>query len=219
MESWLLPSSFTDIYYGLVNKNEKKLAKEISRLNRRLDSFIKERVQPGRSRSFRGLLSRVGAIFLAFVVLFPPFIVPVAGRISSHYFIRQDPVSGIPLDFKLHKGIDIAAPLGTPVQGTAIGLVSRAGYTESAGNFVEVSHLFGFSSYYAHLSKLNVKPGSLIIPGLLRIGLSGASGKVSGAHLHFELRFFGWRLPPEIFLAIDWLRRGCISWISGLFSG
>lgn len=98
-----------------------------------------------------------------------------------------------------HKGIDIRARKNTKVYSTADGIVRTANYSKFSGNRVIIQHNFGFSSYFAHLSKMKVRAGDVIQRGDL-IGLSGDSGQSAGPHLHYEVRYLGKPLNPADFL-------------------
>lgn len=100
---------------------------------------------------------------------------------------------------RLHAGVDFAAPMGSKVVATTQGVVSKTGYSPSYGNFVEVSHGEGLTSFYAHLSKSAVREGMAVTPGKL-LGNVGNTGASAGAHLHFELRRDGKPLDPSMFL-------------------
>ncbi|SCK58323.1 M23 family metallopeptidase [Streptomyces sp. WMMB 322] len=91
-----------------------------------------------------------------------------------------------------HSGQDFAVPTGTPVKAVASGTVVKAGPGgagdgSSYGNAIVIKHKNGTYSQYAHLSKVNVKPGQQVKTGQ-KIGLSGSTGNSSGPHLHFEIR-------------------------------
>lgn len=88
-----------------------------------------------------------------------------------------------------HKGIDLAAPTGTPVYAAQDGVVANAGYgvlDRSYGNQVFLSHGHGYYTNYAHLSKITVKTGDKVVAGQV-IGLCGSTGRSTGPHLHFEV--------------------------------
>lgn len=84
----------------------------------------------------------------------------------------------------VHKGVDLRAATGTPVQASAPGVVCLAKDLFFGGNLVLIDHGFGLFTSYAHLSRLEVKPGQTVAMGE-RLGLSGATGRVSGPHLHW----------------------------------
>lgn len=111
------------------------------------------------------------------------FIMPVQGRISSKYGYRQDPMGG---GRSFHRGIDSAAPMGSPVLATADGIVSYVGKRPKAGNMIYVRHSSRYQSRYFHLSKIEVKRGQRVKQGDI-IGRVGSTGMSTGPHLHFEL--------------------------------
>lgn len=100
---------------------------------------------------------------------------------------------------RVHKGIDIIVPKGTPVIATADGIVRLSGGMHGYGLLIVVEHADGIHSAYAHLSQLLVKAGDVIKEGDV-IGLSGATGRVTTAHLHYEVRKGEKALNPLWFL-------------------
>ena len=120
-------------------------------------------------------------------------------RITSGFGFRIDPFTG---KRAFHPGIDIIAPKGTPVRVTADGIVSFSGYRPDYGKFVLVLHKNGFSTLYAHLSKIFVRSGQKLRKGDI-IGLVGSTGRSTGPHLHYEVRLRGRYLNPEEFLGVD----------------
>lgn len=148
---------------------------------------------------------------LLFAVLLPPFRFPTGGAVSSGFFFRRRPESFFALDLEIHKGIDFAAPAGTPVLASSPGIVVEAGFGETYGNYVRIRHLFGFETRYAHLSEVNAKEGSLVFLRTLRsIGRVGSTGRSTGPHLHFEVRWLGIALPPRLFLVFHGIREGIL---------
>ena len=123
-----------------------------------------------------------------------PSIKPIEGRYSIHgYGMRVHPVLGIR---RMHDGIDIIADVGTNVFAAADGVVRYAGRTRGGyGIVVEISHGYGYSTLYAHLSKPLVRPGQTVKRGDV-IGRSGRTGLVSGPHLHYEVRRWGRKMNP-----------------------
>lgn len=91
--------------------------------------------------------------------------------------------------FEWHPGIDIANAVGTPEVAADAGTVVFAGWG-SYGIYVEIDHGDGFHTVYGHMSAVMVKTGQLVAQGQL-IGLMGATGRASGPHLHFEIRYQG----------------------------
>ena len=94
-----------------------------------------------------------------------------------------------------HKGVDLAAPYGEPVYAAGNGKVSEAGYSRSYGWFVRIRHEDGYSTLYAHMSRILVRKGGTVRIGQ-RIGLVGSTGTSTGNHLHFELQKNGRPLDP-----------------------
>jgi len=117
-------------------------------------------------------------------------------RITSKYGKRKDPFTGDP---KHHKGIDFAGKIGTELMAVAPGRVVSAGERVGYGTTVEIDHGLGFTTLYAHLSKITVSRGDWVRPGTI-IGLGGSSGRSTGPHLHYEIRYKGNPFDPEKFV-------------------
>ena len=117
-------------------------------------------------------------------------------RITSKFGIRQDPFTG---KNKQHKGIDFAGNIGTELYAVAPGRVISAGERSGYGTTVEIDHGLGFTTLYAHLSKVMVSRGDWIRPGTI-IGLGGSSGRSTGPHLHYEIRYKGAPFNPTNFV-------------------
>jgi murein DD-endopeptidase MepM/ murein hydrolase activator NlpD len=126
-----------------------------------------------------------------------PSIWPVNGQLLSRYGDREDPFSG---EGAFHKGVDISAPMGTPVHAAADGVVYNAEYSAGYGRVVIIDHGHGMQTWYAHLSSFEVIPGEEIRRGEI-LGSSGASGRVTSPHLHFEVRVGGNPVNPYKYLA------------------
>jgi len=129
-------------------------------------------------------------------VLLPTSMPITADHVGSVFGRRVDPILGVGA---LHEGIDFVADPGTPVFASAGGVVQTAEYHPQYGNLIEIDHGNDFSSRYAHLSKINVKPGQVVKRGQL-IAASGNTGRSTGPHLHFEVRFKGVAQNPARFL-------------------
>lgn len=122
--------------------------------------------------------------------------VPSCHSISSGYGYRIHPVTGVR---KLHAGIDIPCSTGTSVVAAASGTVVDAGYNSYNGNYLKISHGNGLETMYLHCSKLLVSSGSRVSGGQT-IARSGATGMVSGAHLHFVVKKNGNYVNPQNYL-------------------
>lgn len=122
--------------------------------------------------------------------------VPSCHSISSGYGYRIHPVTGVR---KLHAGIDIPCSTGTTIVAAASGTVVDAGYNAYNGNYLKISHGNGLETMYLHCSKLLVFSGARVSGGQT-IAKSGATGMVSGAHLHFVVKKNGNYVNPQNYL-------------------
>ena len=121
---------------------------------------------------------------------------PVNSRVTSEYGTRKDPFTGKP---KKHRGIDFAGKIGTELLAVAPGRVVSAGERVGYGTTVEIDHGLGFTTLYAHLSQILVSRGDWVRPGTV-IGLAGSSGRSTGPHLHYEIRYKGAPFDPTKFI-------------------
>ena len=106
-------------------------------------------------------------------------------NVSSLYGMRVHPRYGY---WKMHEGIDLSAPKGTPVYATGNAVVTRSSWQPGYGQLIELNHGFGYKTRYGHLSKRYVSPGDSVTRGQV-IGEVGNTGVSSGSHLHYEVRF------------------------------
>ena len=127
-----------------------------------------------------------------------PFATPVKSgyRFTSPYGYRRDPKTG---GRRMHAGVDFAGPVGTPLYATADGVVVHAGWQSGYGRLVKIQHEFGIETRYGHMSRITVNVGQRVSRGD-RIGDMGASGRVTGPHLHYEVRVGGAAVNPMIFI-------------------
>ena len=126
-----------------------------------------------------------------------PFGRPTRGaEMTSGFGYRRDPYRR---RSRLHKGIDFAAPIGTPIYSTAQGVVVFSGRQRGYGIVVKIRHAFGFETVYAHLSKSRVKVGQRVKRGE-RIADMGNTGRSTGSHLHYEVRVNGLPINPIKFI-------------------
>lgn len=126
-----------------------------------------------------------------------PTIPPVDGGWSASSFgWRIDPFTGM---LAMHEGVDFPVDVGTPVFAAAGGVVTFAGPHYQYGNMVEIDHGNDFTTRYAHCSKLLVKEGDVVQRGS-KIAESGSTGRSTGPHLHFEVRYKGVAQNPIKFL-------------------
>ena len=130
-----------------------------------------------------------------------PSIAPADGTLSSLFSPnRRHPVLRIS---RPHKGIDIAASVGEPILAPASGVVRRAGHrTGGYGNTVEIDHGYGYVTRFAHTSRIHVRSGERVERGQM-IAEVGATGLVSGPHLHYEVEVNGKQVDPLNFILAD----------------
>ena len=118
------------------------------------------------------------------------------GYISSFFGKRRDPING---SARHHSGLDIAAKTGTNVHAIANGFVTFKGKKGAYGNLLEINHSESLKSRYAHLSAFSVKKGDLVKKGDV-IGKVGATGRVTGPHLHLEIKEDNKIIDPTVYL-------------------
>jgi murein DD-endopeptidase MepM/ murein hydrolase activator NlpD len=121
-----------------------------------------------------------------------PLHLPVDAPMSSGFGMRVHPVTGAK---RLHAGIDLAAPTGTPIGAAAAGTVTFAGARGGYGNLVIVDHGDGTETRYAHQHTISVRAGQTVAAGDL-LGTVGSTGQSTGPHLHFEFRRDGEPVDP-----------------------
>ncbi|BBO19967.1 MAG: peptidoglycan DD-metalloendopeptidase family protein [Burkholderiales bacterium] len=126
-----------------------------------------------------------------------PTALPVEAQWNASSFgWRIDPFTG---EQAMHEGIDFSAPPGTPIRAAAAGIVVAAERHPFYGNMVEIDHGNDLVTRYAHASKLLVKEGALVKRGQ-KVAEVGSTGRSTGPHLHFEVRFKGAAQNPNRFL-------------------
>lgn len=126
-----------------------------------------------------------------------PLVPPLSEfKITSPYGARSDPFNG---RTAMHEGMDLAGPYKRPVTATADGEVIYAGRRSGYGRVVEIDHGYGLVTVYAHLAKITVRRGEQIKLGRT-LGLLGSSGRSSGPHVHYEVRYHGKAVNPAKFL-------------------
>ena len=135
---------------------------------------------------------------------------PISGaRLSSSYGMRRHPVSGYNA---MHKGVDFAAPTGTPIVAAGSGVVTKSGWLGSYGRYIRIRHNGTYDTAYAHMSKIarGITRGARVEQGQV-IGYVGSTGRSTGPHLHYEILVnnrkvnpmtvslpTGERIPPEL---------------------
>jgi murein DD-endopeptidase MepM/ murein hydrolase activator NlpD len=121
------------------------------------------------------------------------FGMPVNGRVTSSFGMRMHPLLGYA---RMHKGVDIGAPYGTPIYAANDGVVVFAGRNRGYGNFVKLNHAAGVASGYGHMSRIAVSRGARVSRGQV-IGYVGSTGISTGPHLHWEVWRNGRAVNPR----------------------
>jgi len=131
-----------------------------------------------------------------------PSLMPVATvRLTSSFGMREHPVLG---GRRAHKGIDLAAPTGTPIHAAADGIISMAQWFGGYGLYVSIEHGGSIQTRYGHMSRLNVADGQRVSKGDI-IGYVGTTGRSTGPHLHYEVRINGEAVNPLPYLQSEQL--------------
>ncbi|HSB68959.1 MAG TPA: peptidoglycan DD-metalloendopeptidase family protein [Candidatus Methylomirabilis sp.] len=157
-------------------------------VNRDLESLGQEITS--RERSFRELKKYLEE--KRSVLASTPTIWPIKGLVTAGYGYRRSPFTG---QREMHEGLDIAAPLGTPILATADGIVSFVGPLAGFGNVVFLNHGHGFTTFYAHVSTSPVKEGQQVRRGEV-VARVGMSGRTTGPHVHYEVQVNGSTVNP-----------------------
>jgi len=146
---------------------------------------------------WQALDSRSGNLSPSFGVSIPSRMPLESATLTSEYGMRTHPVLG---GRRQHKGIDLAAPTGTPVYATADGIIGRADWFSSYGLYVQIEHGAELETRYGHLSRIAVSAGERVHKGDL-IGYVGTTGRSTGPHLHYEVRVAGDAVNPMPYMA------------------
>jgi murein DD-endopeptidase MepM/ murein hydrolase activator NlpD len=125
-----------------------------------------------------------------------PTILPADGWITSYFGQRMSPWAG---RLKMHEGLDVGAPYGTPVYAPADGIITFSGEKAGFGKFVQVDHGYGIETIYAHNQTLSVRSGQKVKRGTL-LAAVGNTGHSTGPHLHYEVRVNGIAVDPLYFI-------------------
>lgn len=198
------PLSSNERYSGL--ENDTRLGDQVhmndaellSRMNRSID--ILEHQIYSQSLSFDQLRDAAGE--QKDKIAHIPSVMPINVNdytMSAGYGYRRDPIYGTA---KFHEGLDFAAATGTPVFATADAVVEVADRKDAYGNCIDLNHGYNYVTRYAHLSQILVKPGQHVKRGEM-IGKVGSTGKSTGSHLHYEVRFKGEPQNPVHYYFMD----------------
>ena len=168
--------------------------------NENLDSTIP--LQRIRVKDLETTLKRVEAAYkekgdkLDFTPSIWPLISTELGYISSRMGMRNDPITGLR---KMHNGIDISAPSGTPVIAPANGIVLEAKNWSGLGNVISIDHHNGFMTRYGHLKGFNVAAGDRVVRGQI-IGFVGNTGRSTSSHLHYQVELNDKYVNPKNYI-------------------
>lgn len=173
-------------YAGLERSSLRSLSDNslASTLNEKMNLLEREIVVQSQSFDELRRLALTRADRLAHIPAIQPVSEANLKQMASGYGNRVDPIYGT---VKMHEGMDFACDIGTPVYATGDGTVTAAGWHSGYGNRIDINHGFGYTTRYAHLSKISVRTGQEVKRGDL-IGYSGNTGKSTGPHLHYEVR-------------------------------
>jgi murein DD-endopeptidase MepM/ murein hydrolase activator NlpD len=152
--------------------------------------------------SWKKLDGTSGGITMGQPLVAVPSVAPVQGfRLSSTFGEREHPVLG---GMRMHEGLDLAVASGTPVRAPADGVVEKASWFSSYGNFIEIAHGGNMETRYGHLSAYNVVAGQVVHKGDV-IGYVGSTGRSTGPHLHYEVRIGGEAVDPTPYMQMGQL--------------
>jgi murein DD-endopeptidase MepM/ murein hydrolase activator NlpD len=164
----------------------------IADAHRQVDSLMNEAVS--RQKSFASLLALLKE--KKSIMAATPSLWPVKGWVTSEFGPRISPFGG---EREFHRGIDIATKFGQAIQAPADGVVAEVTYQNDVGRTILIDHGHGLSTFYAHLSKAAVHPGTPIRKGD-RIGYVGNTGRSTGSHLHYSVMLNGVAVNPRKYL-------------------
>ncbi len=165
---------------------------EFSALTNKLEQLNK--IVESKINSHENLISNIN--LQEKIYLNTPSIYPTFGRISDPYGWRKHPITKRK---SFHKGLDIANKRGTPIYATADGTVKSIGRKKRLGRYILLNHEFGYKTKYGHLYKILVSKGERVKKGQI-IGLMGNTGRSTGAHLHYEVIYYGKNRNPYRYL-------------------
>lgn len=153
--------------------------RELTNVSETLDNLVgRARLQKSSFEELAGYLEEK-----AYLRSHTPSIMPVQGWLMRGFGYQIDPFTG---QVKMHEGLDIAAPTGTPIIAPADGTVRYAGNKRDYGLFVEIDHGYGFITRYGHCQRIRVNSGMRVKRGDI-VAYVGNTGRSTGPHLHYEV--------------------------------
>lgn len=183
-------------YDSIARMTNVQLASEVQR---KVDILEKEVYVQARSYEEIVELAKNQEVRMENIPAIQPVLNKDLKRMASGYGWRVDPVYHIR---RFHEGMDFSAPIGTEIFATGNSTVIFAGWKQGYGQTVDLDHGFGYSTRYAHCSKLLVRPGQKVKRGDV-IALVGNTGKSVGPHLHYEVHYQGRPVDPRNFYFYD----------------
>lgn len=171
----------------------------VSDLTRKIDVLEREIYTQARSYDELFELAKTQEVRMENIPAIQPVLNQNLKRVASGYGVRIDPVYHVR---RFHSGMDFTAPVGTDVYATGNGQVEFVGWKQGYGNTVIVNHGFGYTTLYAHLYKSLVRPGQKVKRSDV-IALVGNTGKSTGPHLHYEVRYQDKPVDPRNFYFYD----------------
>ncbi|MBN2612538.1 MAG: M23 family metallopeptidase [Bacteroidales bacterium] len=173
---------------------------QLTAIAQKIDRLERQLILQGKSYDYISENTRIWIEELKSI----PSIMPVSPNdltmISSVFGTRIDPFTHL---LSEHHGYDYVAPFGTKVYATGNGIVTLSNYSRKGyGNEVIIDHNFGFSTRYAHLSEILTEQGDSVKRGQV-IGLVGSTGRSTGPHLHYEVRYLNRPVNPYLYYADD----------------
>jgi murein DD-endopeptidase MepM/ murein hydrolase activator NlpD len=193
----VLDESIKETQLSLIDK-KRELA-EVSESLSEIETLIGLTPAAEMTLAERVNLTKLTSEHMTTLMQFVPSGSPVEYKgITSKFGYRVHPILR---SKEFHRGIDLRAAINTPVYATADGIVEWAGYHKKSGfgNLVILQHNYGFRTYFGHLKKIVIKSGKFVKKGDL-IAYTGNSGKSSGPHLHYEIRFIQRAVNPLEFV-------------------
>lgn len=205
-----------EIEFRILNEKEEKLlaqnkfysiqikskVKDIDELNQKLDeihTIIGVGKDATKSEITKKTLSAINLNKKKYTLMVIPNGKPLKNsKVSSNFGYRINPITKRK---QFHRGLDLAAPMKSPIRATADGIVEHV-QPKNIGDYgrvIRLSHNYGFKTTFAHMSKTYVKLGEIVKKGQI-IGLVGTSGRSSGPHLHYEIRYASTLLSPKNFI-------------------
>ena len=185
-------SNFTDDSYY------KSLDTFYSLRDSAVSGAVTHAIDGGSTLASIGKIGMSGAVGGMDIATDAPSLWPVIGPIRSSFGQREDPIHGNG-EGEFHTGIDISAPIGTPIRATADGTVKSAAMESGYGREVIIDHGHNIETCYAHMSGFTVMAGQTVVRGQV-IGYVGMSGRTTGAHLHYEVRIRNTPVNPHKYL-------------------